>query len=131
MFYGKICNYCYPVDLKEGFDIFFDDAKFHNHFDNVDSCILWAAYKLFVEEDYKFIWKRIIIKGIDYSKEFFTTDKLIEAMWDTLTDVNVDENDCIEQDWFVFTTGTEKEYIWHWIDERHSKGVGWIMYNSN
>ena len=48
-------------------------------------------------------------------------------MWDELEDVPVDENECIDIDWHGWSKGTHREEIWHWFDERHSKGVGWLM----
>jgi len=37
------------------------------------------------------------------------------------------ETEEIEQDWNGFPAGTHREDIWHWFDENHSKGVGWLM----
>ena len=34
----------------------------------------------------------------------------------------------LEDDWFIFPIGTDKEEIWHWFDERHSKGVAYLLY---
>lgn len=44
---------------------------------------------------------------------------LIKAkeLWDELADVTVDENDCIEKDWYIFEKGTNKIDIWHWFEE--------------
>ena len=127
MFYGKEGNYYYAVDNKKVFEVKIKGTNLCNHFDNVDSCILWAAYRLFIETNLKFSWDKIEISGADCLKEINTQDELIEAMWNTLEDVNTNENDYIEQNWFVFDKGTHREYIWHWFDEHHSKGVGWLM----
>lgn len=54
-------------------------------------------------------------------------DEALEKMWDELADVPVDENECIDIDWHGWDKGTHREEIWHWFDERHSKGVGWLM----
>ena len=54
-------------------------------------------------------------------------DEALEKMWDELEDVPVDENECIDIDWHGWSKGTHREEIWHWFDERHSKGVGWLM----
>ena len=54
-------------------------------------------------------------------------DEFLEAMWDELEDVPIDENECIDIDWRNCSIGTHREEIWHWFDENHSKGVGWLM----
>lgn len=54
-------------------------------------------------------------------------DEALEKMWDELEDVPVDENECIDIDWHGWNKGTHREEIWHWFDEQHSKGVGWLM----
>lgn len=143
MFLGKECNYCFNVDYEDGFDVFFimsdeDEHKdvcdlLNNNWNNVDTCILWAAYQLFINSDYKFPYKKIKIQGTDELGEYKVVieidnnDRLIELMWHTLEDVNVDDDEYIEQNWFVFPIGTHREEIWHWFDEHHSKGVYWLM----
>ena len=54
-------------------------------------------------------------------------DELLESMWDELEDVSIDENECLDVDWQGWSKGTHREEIWHWLDEQHSKGVGWLM----
>ena len=54
-------------------------------------------------------------------------DELLESMWDELEDVPIDENECLDVDWQGWSKGTHREEIWHWFDEQHSKGVGWLM----
>lgn len=139
MFYGKDGNYAFAFNNEEGFNVFFVKNKedrykdiwilLSEHWNNVDTCILWAGYLLFIESEYKFKWNKIVIQNADaeIEMEFTTQDELVEAMWETLIDVNIDEDECTEQNWFVFPIGTYKEDIWHWFDEHHSKGVGWLI----
>lgn len=54
-------------------------------------------------------------------------DEKLEAMWDEFGDIPIDEDECIDVDWQGWSKGTHREEIWHWFDERHSKGVGWLM----
>lgn len=56
------------------------------------------------------------------------TDRELEKMWDEFTDVHVDEDACLVNDWMYWEKGTHREEIWHWFDERHSKGVYWLVY---
>lgn len=58
-------------------------------------------------------------------------DKLLEKLWDGLEDIPFYEKDgeqYIEEDYFEFKKGTSREDIWHWFDERHSKGVHFLLY---
>lgn len=63
------------------------------------------------------------------------TDKQLEELWEELTDVPFDEDDrgllWLAEDWFIFEADvTEREDIWHWFDERYSKGVHALLYPS-
>ena len=139
-FYGKECNYCFSIDNEEDFDVFFveDREDFEkniidmvsDHWNNVDTCVLWAAYKAFEGNERVDHWESIKIQNADAElvMELTTSDELIEAVWMTLTDVNIDENECIEQNWFVLPKGTDRETIWQWFDEKHSKAVYWLLY---
>lgn len=143
MFYGKNCNYAFAFSNENDFDVYFilneDLNKEHkdeciykllgDHWNSVDTCILWAAYQLFVESEWKFRWKRIIIQNADaeIEAEFKTQDELIEAMWQTFADVNIDEDEYTEQNWFIFPIKTYKYDIWYWFDEHHSKGVSYLV----
>lgn len=40
-----------------------------------------------------------------------------------LADVNIDEDECTEQDWFIFPAGRDREEIRHWFDRNYSGGV--------
>ena len=69
-------------------------------------------------------------------------DKETELLWDELEDVlfveakdffvgDKDyENDIslvLASDWNGFEAGTSRDSIWHWFDDKHSKGVGWLL----
>ena len=143
MFFGKECNYAFAFNNEDDFYVFFikneeDKNKdiidlIYNHWNNVDTCILWAGYELFINSDWKFQYKSIKIQGInefgeeELVIEIDNNDRLVELMWETLADVNIDEDECTEQHWFAFPTGTYREDIWHWFDEHHSKGIAWLM----
>lgn len=40
-----------------------------------------------------------------------------KELWKELSEVIVDENDCIEEDWYIFEAGTYKIDIWHWFED--------------
>jgi hypothetical protein len=60
-------------------------------------------------------------------------DTKLEKVWDELEDVLFDEDDngelVLADNWYLFAKGTSREDIWHWFDERHSKGVAWLLHD--
>lgn len=42
--------------------------------------------------------------------------KVAKELWEELSEVIVDENDCLESDWNIFPKGTSKIDIWHWFE---------------
>ena len=141
-FYGKESNYYFGGRLEdEDYDVFFCPTKefdesgepiiyeLSSHWCYLDTCILWAAY--FIEKNPDMKWYAIKIQNpdTDIEKKYYSYDELLEDVWRTLIDFPVDEDEKIEENWFIFEAGTDKEYIWHWFDERYSKGVGYLLEN--
>ena len=59
-------------------------------------------------------------------------DKLLEDLWQDLGDIPLCQaTETIEEPFMHFPVGTGKEEIWHWFDERHSKGVAFLLGFSN
>lgn len=44
-------------------------------------------------------------------------NKLLE-MWDELSDIPIDEEECIEESFYNWDIGTNRYEIWHWFDEQ-------------
>ncbi len=58
-----------------------------------------------------------------------TVDKVLEELWAQLEDVPMNpDTECIEEPFMDFPAGTFREDIWHWFDERYSRGVYYLMY---
>lgn len=56
-------------------------------------------------------------------------DRKLEQLWAEFTDVPMDpETECMEEKFLHFAKGTHREVIWHWFDERYSKGVAHLLY---
>ena len=140
-FYGKNGFIRFGKRLEdEDYDVFLcdtddeetsiTDLENADHFNNIDTCIMWAC--LWVMEGKLYDGMHIVIQSPEPEiiKEYVTYDSLLEDLWKTLTDVpmNPDTED-LEEDWFIFPKGTNREEIWYWFDEQHSKGIGWIMEN--
>ena len=55
----------------------------------------------------------------------------LENLWHLFSDVTFDENEDIElalaNDFHCFEKGTPRNYIWHWFDEKHSRGVRYLL----
>lgn len=57
-------------------------------------------------------------------------DFLLEKKWEEFADVPMNpETERIEQAFLHFPAGTDRADIWSWFDQRHSKGVRYLLYN--
>lgn len=54
----------------------------------------------------------------------------LERLWNEFADVPIDpETEKLEEAYLHFPAGTDREDVWHWFDNRHSKGIGYLLYN--
>ncbi|MCM1102024.1 MAG: hypothetical protein NC398_11640 [Acetatifactor muris] len=67
-----------------------------------------------------------IVEKYSASKKF--SDEQLEKLWRILGDIPVNDNDEIMERFIDFPAGTHKEDVWHWFDEKHSKGVYVLMH---
>lgn len=58
------------------------------------------------------------------------TDPDLEQLWDAFGDTPTNDLDEIEEPFLDFPAGTYRFDIWHWFDERYSKGVYFLAYGS-
>lgn len=57
-------------------------------------------------------------------------DEELEELWGQFADIPMNvETECIEGPFLSFTAGTGREEIWHWFNERYSKGVAYLLYS--
>lgn len=60
-------------------------------------------------------------------------DEQLEKYWIELGDIPFDEDVkgelILAEKYLHFVQGTEREFIWHWFDENHSKGVYFLLMN--
>lgn len=55
-------------------------------------------------------------------------DRQLEELWERFSDIPMDpDTENIEEQFLSFSAGTNREEIWHWFDERHSKGVVYLL----
>ena len=58
-------------------------------------------------------------------------DAELERLWDEFADVPMNpETEKMEEPFLHFPVGTDREEIWHWFDDRHSKGVVYLLYGT-
>lgn len=62
------------------------------------------------------------------SKEIELNDEVLDFLWEEFSDVLIDDDECILDDFIGFEAGTHREEVWHWFDERYSKGVTYLMF---
>ncbi len=56
-------------------------------------------------------------------------DEELEELWSQFGDVPMNpETECIEAPFMGWGVGIHREEIWHWFDERYSKGVAALLY---
>lgn len=61
-------------------------------------------------------------------KEIPLNDEVLEYLWEEFSDVLIDDDECILDDFIGFECGTHREEVWHWFDVHHSKGVHFLMF---
>lgn len=71
-----------------------------------------------------------IYDGLDEIDTLRDRDKELEELWYQLSDISIDyDTECIEERFMYWEPGTHREEIWHWFDQRYSKGVAYLMYS--
>ena len=59
-------------------------------------------------------------------------DALLEELWKRFGDVPMDPStETMEAPFLDFPAGTSRVDIWRWFDERHSKGIAYLLYNED
>ena len=57
-------------------------------------------------------------------------DNTLDKIWEEFGDIPVNENGTIiEQDFYNWSKGAEKENIWHWFDDKLKEGIGNRYFN--
>lgn len=59
-------------------------------------------------------------------------DAALEKLWREFGDLPFDEGtECVEEPFLGFPAGTHRDDVWHWFDERHSRGVHYLLYGDS
>lgn len=59
-------------------------------------------------------------------------DRYLQHVWNELSDIPFDETEdtdlVLAIPWWGFEKGTDREDIWHFFDQWHSRGVAYLLY---
>lgn len=55
------------------------------------------------------------------------TETNVKTLWDSLTDVCVNDDEEIDNDWLIFPANTHREYIWQWFESTLDASVAELM----
>lgn len=67
--------------------------------------------------------------GLEDIETLKDRDIELEELWERFADIPMNpETECIEEPFMGWGVGIHREEIWHWFDERHSKGVAYLLY---
>lgn len=70
-----------------------------------------------------------IRNGLEEIETLQERDEVLEEMWCQFADTPMNpDTECMEAPFLNFPAGTFREDAWHWFDERHSKGVAYLLY---
>lgn len=59
-------------------------------------------------------------------------DAELEELWEALADIPMDPaTEKTEAPFLHFEAGADREDIWHWFDQRHSKGIAYLLYRED
>lgn len=59
-------------------------------------------------------------------------DAELEELWEALADIPMDPaTEKTAAPFLHFEAGTDREDVWHWFDQRHSKGIAYLLYRED
>jgi len=47
----------------------------------------------------------------------------LKKLWNEFEDVPIDEDEYIDEDFYIWGKGTDRYHIWHWFDDRLPNGL--------
>lgn len=99
---------------------------------NMQRTALDALNKLYVDGGLPYDTYSLIFDGLNDVDTLQNRDNDLKEWWEMFGDVPMNpETECMEEAFLGFPAGTHREEIWHWFDERYSKGVYALLYGGN
>ena len=88
-----------------------------------------ALNKQYVEGGIPYDTYSLIFDGLNDVDTLKERDNDLKELWEMFGDVPMNPvTECMEEAFLGFPAGTHREEIWHWFDERYSKGVFALLY---
>ena len=129
------CYYC-GADLKRriGGDTMPDYKKFYEYWRDLYGTGLYiSGWHMNGElEDFDNFFDSAVeyMEGVSYIPTF--QGKTVNELWEEFGDVPMNpETECIEVSWRGFPSGTHREDIWHWFEEKFGVKVYDLMMGRN
>lgn len=72
-----------------------------------------------------------LMDGLEEIDTLRERDAVLEELWAEFGNTPIDpETERIEEKFMGFEPGTVREDVWRWFDERHSRGVAYLMHQT-
>lgn len=108
------------------------EAGYNKNGEDVLEEMKLTSFVISIKNENSFVKKQFSQEQIDSYNE-----KNIESKWIELSNIPFEYPEdtglsdmSLSDDWFIFSKSTERETIWKWFDQAHSKGVHWLLYQS-
>lgn len=73
-----------------------------------------------------------VAKKIGQSQTIEERDQYLKELWGQFGDIPMNpDTECMDEPFLHFPAGTHRESIWHWFDDRYSKGVVYLLYGNS
>lgn len=109
-----------PTYLQSNYQNYLNSLPFAKYI-SVAKVETWKTYASFRE----------LILSMDDEFSQLLKDSQIKKIWALLSDIPFDEDNdgrlLLGEDFALWKKGTEREEIWKWFDQNHTKGVEWLM----
>lgn len=70
-----------------------------------------------------------VMDGLQDIETLQERDTELEKLWSEFGEVPMDpESECMEAPFMGWSAGVHREELWQWFDQRHSKGVAYLLY---
>lgn len=88
----------------------------------------WHDTKFIAQGQAAKLWNERAVNGADMAT-LQERDAVLESLWKQLDDIPMNpETEELEDAFLHFPAGTNRLEVWHWFDDRYSKGVSFLLY---
>ena len=106
------------------YECYLDDEYCENHYSILVEEVPLALSPEFIH--------RVTTIAADNIPTLAERDHMLESLWASIEDIPMDpDTECYEAPVLGFPEGTHREDIWQWFDNRHSRGVAYLLYSQD